>query len=153
MERNTHGRLPSEILDCQKKRIFFLQPFSKHFWRERAQSQNLGERILLAQSFQDSPNQDWILSPTSLFPVHFNSPTPTRSPQIHPLHTQPSARLQMRSHTVSHRTCTSTHPTKTHTGVYAPMWVLIPHCLLEAWMICLNPALENQVLSPSRDDV
>lgn len=87
MERNTHGRLPFDILDCQKKRTFFLRPFSKRFWRKRVQSQNLGERILLAHTFQDSPNQDWILSPTSLFPVHLSSPMPTPSPQIHPLHT------------------------------------------------------------------
>lgn len=46
-----------------------------------------------------------------------------------------------------------THTPQTHIGVYAPRWVLIPYCLLEAWMICLNIALENQVLSPSRNDV
>lgn len=121
MERDTHGKLPFEMLDCQKKRIFFLPPFSKHFRRERAQSQNLGEQILLAHSFQDSPNQDWILSPVFLFTVHFQfpcfNPQSTNSSLIHIAKSKTS---NEESHSFSSHlhVWTHAHTPQTHTLVH-----------------------------------
>lgn len=110
-EEKHPGRLPFEMLDCQKKRICFLVSFQQNMSRgKELWARSLGDWILSALSFPDAPNHNWILSHMSLLTPPFRCPIPSSSHKfISHTHTAKSKTSNTsHTHTRAH-TRTGTH--------------------------------------------